>query len=219
MEAFLAGFALSLLIGPSFFALLQTSLERGFRAAFWFANGVFVSDAFLVAVSFLGASRLFVNPSAGKVIGVVGGIFLVLIGIYNFRKKVNLGEERQTSLDAGSGSPGMRFLKGFFMNMTNPGTWIFWFVTVGTVSAKYVNAATGKVIVFRVLLFFLVTLGTVFSMDILKAFVAHKIKKFINARTVRIVNKVVGVLLVLFGLYLMLCSLFPAEFDDLSHVI
>lgn len=107
------------------------------------------------------------------------------------------------------------FFKGFFTNMANPATWIFWFVSVGTISAKYTTEA-GEVVHFRVILFFLMTLGTVFAMDTLKSFVAHRIKKFINARTVGIVNKVVGVLLVLFGIYLLVSSFVPLSLDEVT---
>ena len=83
-----AGLTLSLMLGPAFFTLLQTSLEKGFRHAVRLAFGVFLSDAFLVTISILGASRLFNDPAASRIIGIVGGLSLVLIGIYTFRKKV-----------------------------------------------------------------------------------------------------------------------------------
>lgn len=216
IEGFVAGLTLSLMFGPAFFTLIQTSLERGFRPAFRLAFGIFLSDSLLVAISFLGASRLFSDPAASKIIGVVGGIILVLIGIYTFRKKVQLqkvmenhGEEIRMP------SHWKCFFKGFFTNMANPATWIFWFVSVGTISAKYTTEA-GEVVHFRVILFFLMTLGTVFAMDTLKSFVAHRIKKFINARTVGIVNKVVGVLLVLFGIYLLVSSFVPLSLDEVT---
>ena len=216
IEGFVAGLTLSLMFGPAFFTLIQTSLERGFRPAFRLAFGIFLSDSLLVAISFLGASRLFSDPAASKIIGVVGGIILVLIGIYTFRKKVQLqkvmenhGEEIRMP------SHWKYFFKGFFTNMANPATWIFWFVSVGTISAKYTTEA-GEVVHFRVILFFVMALGTVFAMDTLKSFVAHRIKKFINARTVGIVNKVVGVLLVLFGIYLLVSSFVPLSLDEVT---
>lgn len=217
VEAFIAGITLSLLLGPAFFTLLQTSLERGFRAAFWIAEGVFLSDACLVAISFLGASRLFANPTASKIIGLVGGTLLVLIGLYTFRKKVIIIRPslRTNNKLPETPAPGRYFLKGFFMNMANPGTWLFWFVSVGAITAQY-TTEDGHVVTFRVLLFFLITLSTVFSMDILKSFIANKIKGFINARTVRIINKVVGGLLMLFGLYLLLSSFIPLNIDSVT---
>ncbi|MCM1168871.1 MAG: LysE family translocator [Bacteroides sp.] len=217
-EAFLAGMTLSFMFGPAFFTILQTSLERGFKAAFWIACGIFVCDSLLVLISFLGASRLFTDPSASKVIGVVGGAVLVLMGIYTFRKKVVIKSNIDPSEKLKQSSPGMYFLKGFFMNMANPGTWIFWFVTVGAITAQY-TTDDGHVIGFRVFVFFLVTLCTIFSMDVLKSFVANKIKKVVNERTIKVVNKVVGVVLVLFGAYLLLSSFVPLNIDSVTGAL
>lgn len=219
IEAFLAGLTLSLLIGPAFFTLLQTSLAKGFKPALRFALGIFLSDAFLVSISFLGASRLFTDPSASKVIGVVGGIILMLIGVYTFRKKVQMKPEALPAPDVPIHTPRWRyFFKGFFMNMANPGTWIFWFVSVGTITAQY-TTDEGYVMHYRVIFFFLVTLLTVFSMDTLKAFVAHKIKRLINERTITIVNKVVGVLLFLFGIYLFVSTFIPMSLDSVKGML
>ena len=44
------GLALALMVGPVFFALIQTSLHEGFRAGSFFATGVFISDASLIAL-------------------------------------------------------------------------------------------------------------------------------------------------------------------------
>ncbi len=217
MEAFIAGITLSLLLGPAFFTLLQTSLERGFRMAIWFAFGVFLSDACLVSISFFGASRLFANPTASKIISLIGGAILILVGLYTYRKKVIIIRPslRENSKLPETSSPGPYFLKGFFLNMANPATWLFWLVSVGTITAQY-TTDSGDVVAYRVLLFFLITLGTVFAMDVCKSFIANKIKNAINARTVRIVNKVVGALLVLFGLYLLLGGLLPLSVDNVT---
>ena len=175
---------------------------------------MFLCESLLVLISFLGASRLFTDPSASKVIGIVGGVILVLMGIYTFRKKVviktsNEAERLQPT------SPGMYFLKGFFMNLANPGTWIFWFVTVGAITAQY-TTESGEVVGFRVFVFFLITLCTIFSMDVLKSFIANKIKRVVNERTIKVVNKVVGVVLMLFGLYLLLSSFVPLNIDSVT---
>ena len=92
IEGFVAGLTLSMMFGPAFFTLLQTSLERGFKAAVRLAFGIFLSDTLLVAISFLGASRVFTDPEASKIIGLIGGAILVFIGIYTFRKKVSFQE-------------------------------------------------------------------------------------------------------------------------------
>ncbi|MDE6630002.1 MAG: LysE family translocator [Bacteroidales bacterium] len=214
IESFVAGLTLSMLLGPAFFMLLQTSLDRGFRCAVRFALGVFLSDAFLVTLCILGASQLFNNPSVSKVIGVAGGGLLVLIGFYTFRRKVVLqgissDKARQADQVTQQWPAYWQDLgKGFGMNLANPSVWLFWFVLVGSILAQYTDA-TGHVVRYRVFLFFAVMLGTVFSIDCLKSFVAARLKKIINEKVVSGINKVVGVVLMLFGAYLILTTFVP----------
>lgn len=205
-----------MLLGPAFFMILQTSLEKGFRCAVRFALGVFLSDAFLVTLCILGASQLFNNPSVSKVIGVMGGSLLVLIGLYTFRRRAEL-----RSMPAEKTRRATHVLqklrlppewqdmgKGFVMNLANPSVWLFWFVLVGSILAQYTDA-TGHVVRYRVFLFFALMLGTVFSIDCLKSFVAASLKKIINEKVVSVVNKVVGVVLMVFGAYLILTTFLP----------
>jgi threonine/homoserine/homoserine lactone efflux protein len=44
------GFVLSFLTGPVFFALIKTSIEKGFYAGVSLAGGVLVSDIFYVGI-------------------------------------------------------------------------------------------------------------------------------------------------------------------------
>ena len=158
---------------------------------------------------------MFTDPEASKIIGLIGGAILVFIGIYTFRKKVSFQEVLEKQEEVSTPSHWTHFFNGFFTNMANPATWIFWFVSVGTISAQY-TTESGDVVRFRVILFFMVTLLTVFTMDMFKSFIANRIKKFLNAKTMGKVNKVVGVLLVLFGIYLIVGSFVSFNIDTVS---
>jgi threonine/homoserine/homoserine lactone efflux protein len=196
------GFGLAFLIGPSFFALFQTSLEKGFIAAFRFALGVVLSDLFLVAIAFLGISRLFTFPIAKIIVTMAGGCVLVGYGIYMMAKKVNL-QTKQTHSDGNAQNTGWSYLwRGFTTNMANPGTWFFWIFWVGVITAQYTNEKTVHYI--YVILFFIIALGVNFCFDMLKAYGAHKLQHFITPKNISIINKIVGILLIGFGVYLML---------------
>ncbi|HOV12321.1 MAG TPA: hypothetical protein PLL90_11230, partial [Bacteroidales bacterium] len=47
-------------------------------------------------------------------------------------------------------------------------------------------------------------LGTVFSTDLLKCFVANKLKKLLRPNILSVVNRGLGILLFIFGLYLII---------------
>ena len=81
------------------------------------------------------------------------------------------------------------------MNILNPFVWFFWFSAVAVVAG---NTGGNKA---NTLLFFAVALGSCFAVDLLKAKGAASLKIFFNAKRTNIMNKVVGIALMLFGLY------------------
>ena len=50
---------LAFLIGPVFFTIIQTSIERGFGSGTLVAVGVSLSDAFYITLTYLGIYQLF----------------------------------------------------------------------------------------------------------------------------------------------------------------
>ena len=53
-NGFKLGIVLSFLIGPVFFTIIQTSIERGFRNGVFVAMGVSLSDILYVAICYCG---------------------------------------------------------------------------------------------------------------------------------------------------------------------
>ena len=110
-----AGLALALLIGPAFFALLQTSVKNGFRSGILMATGIFLSDVVCVALAYVGASQFFSNPENKILIGVLGGTILIIFGTYNASQK-----QLQTTSDGKKTmSTHSALLQGFFLNLLN----------------------------------------------------------------------------------------------------
>ena len=85
--------------------------------------------------------------------------------------------------------------KGFVLNILNPFVWIFWFSAVAMVAG---NMGGNKV---STIVFFAVILGTTLFMELLKAWGAAKLKKFLNAERTVMINKIAGALLMLCGAY------------------
>ncbi len=46
------------MVGPLFFAIIQASLERGFRAGFTLASGIWTSDALYILAVYYGVDAL-----------------------------------------------------------------------------------------------------------------------------------------------------------------
>lgn len=199
LEGVILGLTLAIFFGfgPALVALIQTSIHRGLWPAFQLAFGIFLSDAALVALGFIGAVKIF---NEFKVeLGLIGGVILILFGIVTFRRKVQL------QLDAGSNNvktqgPGILtyVFKGFLINFTNPFIWLFW---MGVVVGFTTNYQGDEIMLVS---FFLSALGTVFLFDLLKSFSAFQIKRYIQTHNIVWINRFAGVGLVLFGIYLVL---------------
>jgi len=195
LEGIILGLTLAIMIGPAFFTLLQTSVHRGFRSGAILALGIFLSDLTLVYLSYLGAANILGDKENQLYFGIIGGVVLIGFGIYTFTRKVLPAEMDPETNDRIPG-PLTYLVKGYFLNIANPFLWLFWVGVVVAVSSNYGIRTSGMFIFFGGLL------GTVLVTDLFKCFVAHHIKRFLTAKILTIINRVVGVFLVLFGLLL-----------------
>lgn len=187
------GFVLSFLTGPVFFALIKTSIEKGFYAGVSLAAGVLVSDIFYVALSIYGSSFLALESKYRLQIGIAGSTILFMIGIYYLFKKVKVNYEKTSSKRHNTGY----FIKGFLMCIFNPAILLYWLsVTSGVVSIS------GELDPETIIPFFGSILVTQFSLDVLKAHYANKLRYKIKEKTIARLNRVAGVLILIFALRL-----------------
>ena len=206
--AVVIGIFLSLVVnmGPAFITLVQTSLHRGFRSAAWFATGVILNDAMVISICIMASVQIVMKSSFEAALACIGaGIILLLFGIFTYRKKVKDRQEQDEFIEKRANEVLKKqedkpawfvfFAKGFVLNILNPFVWIFWFSAVAMVAG---NMGGNKV---STIVFFAVILGTTLLMELLKAWGAAKLKRFLNADRTVIINKVAGGLLMLCGAY------------------
>ena len=188
------GLLLAIMLGPVFFALLQTSLHEGFKAGMFLAFGVFLSDAGLITICYTFASFIRAIDTHHKIMSWVGGILFIGFGIYNFFQKIKVKE-----IDDNKKTVHAHFvLKGFLLNLLNPAVLFFWLGVVGLVSVKENYTRMDD------LTFFGSTLLTIFSTDVLKSYVAHRIKNLLRPKVMIWINRSIGIILVGFGVRMIL---------------
>jgi amino acid exporter len=184
------GFVLSFLTGPVFFALIKTSIEKGFYAGVSLAAGVVISDVFYVALTLYGSSFLALENTYRVQIGIAGSSVLFAIGIYYLFKKVKVNYEHTTSKRHNTGY----FLKGFIMCIFNPAILLYWLsVTSGVISIS------GEIDPTEVIPFFGSILITQFSVDVVKAYYANKLRYRIKEKTISNLNRIAGALILIFA--------------------
>lgn len=184
------GLLLAIMLGPVFFTLLQTSLHEGFKAAVHLAVGVLISDASLISICYFFASKLNMLDHYRTTMGWIGGIVMISFGVFNFFRKVKVKE-----VDDNKKTVHAKFmLQGFVLNIINPAVLLFWLGIVSVMSVKENYTRSHE------LMFFGSLLATVFVTDILKSYVANKIKNMLKPNVMLWINRIIGTALVGFGI-------------------
>jgi threonine/homoserine/homoserine lactone efflux protein len=198
IEALLKGITLGLLlsisVGPVLFSVIKQSLNNGHKGGMAFILGVSASDIALVLISNV-FTQLFSSLSSRQVeIGIVGSVFLIVLGIYFlFFKKIQTNTEGKVKLKFGNRHYAKLFLSGFFMNTLNPAVFIFWLTTSTTFISHTIEQ---RIIIFTT------CLAIVFSGDFLKVMLAGKIRNKLTPHNIHIINRVNGIILIGFGIAL-----------------
>jgi amino acid exporter len=192
------GIVLSFLTGPVFFALIKTSIEKGVIAGMSLSAGVVMSDILYIAITLYGSSYVAFENKYQLYIGLTGAAILMAIGIYYLFKKVNFSYEQSISKKYHK-----YFLKGFFMCVFNPAILLYWI----SVSSGFISMG-GKLETGNIVPFFGSILFMQLSMDFVKAYYANKLRYRIKESTVVKMNRIAGVLIILFALRIVYSLIF-----------
>ncbi len=195
ISGILFGLLLSVMIGPVFFSLIQSSVEKGFFAGAIMSLGILFSDAFYVWLTNFSLRSLFSHPRFSFYLGFIGGVIMLAFGVYNFFKPLAKKGIKQVRLSKSLALN--QFLKGVSLNGINPFVLLFW---VGMVSFVSIDRGFDQEQKF---IFFTSLLSTVFITDIGKSYLAHKLRSLVTNRLILILNKIVGIALFMFGVRLL----------------
>lgn len=196
------GIALSLFFsfGATFFSQLQTSIHLGYRRAVPFAFGVSTGDVIVVFLMLTILKDTDILALLHNIyVASIGGAVLIAYGIFTFRSRTrHVGEKDSKVKFRCDDVPRRRyvFLKGFAINFLNPFIWIYWISVVALLSGEL------ELTVSQRYSFFIGLLATTLSLDILKCKLASLLQRVITAKVMNICNKITGLILIAFGVYL-----------------
>lgn len=192
------GLVLTFLTGPVFFALIKTSIEKGFHAGMALALGVVCSDMIFVGAILFGSQYVDVTSNNEKYAGIVGSTVLAAIGIYYIFKKatINYSNTVPTKLHRAG-----YFLKGFVMCIFNPTILFHWTIVIGAASTVYHEGVPHRSL--KIATMFLTILVVQFGMDTTKAFYANKLRDRISVKFVHRLNEIAGAALIIASLVLL----------------
>ena len=196
------GFILSIMIGPVFFVLLETSIRKGVKAAIAFDLGVILNDIIYITIAYFFFAQVEQLKSGddNSVLQIIGGSLFLIYGVFNFFKKVK-GIKINKLGDESHDLKGYLLLglKGFLLNLANPMIVFYWF-SVLTIGAKDSSGPGEGVHLF---VFVAAILITFFSFDLLKIFGAKSLRPLVTNKVLKGLNRIIGLVFIGFGIVLL----------------
>jgi len=133
--AMVVGFSGALTPGPMLTLVISSTAEKGFWTSFFIVVGHALLELLVVAAFFLGLIRYLENPLIARMIGVVGGLFLLYMGVdilvsvarKKFRIDFKSMIEKRT---INARSTGIIIMKGILVSLMNP-YWYIWWISIG----------------------------------------------------------------------------------------
>jgi len=195
------GLVLMISVGPVIFSIIKQSLNNGREGGFSFIAGVWLSDILLIFVSNAFSELVTYMMEYRKFLGVVGSIFLLLMGVfYVFFKKIKFQNPDGGIIKFSRARFFKIFVSGFLLNTLNPNVFLFWLGTATAFASEY--SFNERIIIFSICL----VLNS--TSDIFKVLMAGKLRTRLTLHNISLINKISGTILIGFGIALLVASMF-----------
>lgn len=200
-KGIITGLILSIMVGPVFFVLLETSIRKGIKAAVFFDLGVLFNDILYILIAYFfyqQVSTIMEHEDTSFLQGV-GGVLFVLYGVYYLVWKKVDAQDLDTSFGGKQNTKGyiLLFIKGFLLNLANPMVVFYWF---SVMTIAYGDSSLDRNT--AIIVFVSVIVITFFSIDFLKILGAKKLRPLLDPRRLRFLNKFIGLVFIAFGAFL-----------------
>ncbi len=211
------GILLAFTIGPVFFVLLETSILKGFRAAMIFDLGVVFGDVVFILIAYFSTSTILEKLKDDPGLFIFGGIIMISFGIISFLKdKKDFKKKKEENIDddiVPQKNYLKLFIKGFFLNFINIGVLGFWLGIIIIFGPK-LNMETNRIVIFisTILLTYLLV-------DVLKIQLAKKLKSKLTPYNIYKIKRIISVILMVFGIFLIIQGFFPDQKEKLKDKI
>lgn len=191
MQGLHTGMILQFAIGPVFLFVLNTSIASGWTAGFGASLGVTTADFVYIALSILGAGKLFEKSEIKEKLKVLSAVILVIFGITLMYEGVVY---RQVLTTVVSNNFVSGFIKAFFLTLSSPLTILFW---TSIFTAKTIELSLTK----KELLAFGLGAGTatIVFLTVIVAIVSF-VKGAVPILIIQILNITIGAVIFIYGI-------------------
>ncbi|WP_010294988.1 LysE family translocator [Clostridium senegalense] len=186
------GMLLQLAIGPVCIFILQMASLKGFYIAETGVLGVTIVDGLYIFAAILGIASIIEKRKVKVGLKIFGAIILIIFGLSTVLGQFDINFIPSLSLQ-GAGNSNSVFLKSIILTASNPLTIVFW---AGVFSTKIIEENMKRKDIY---IFGIGALMATLSFLTLVAVVGTFTKVFLPAYVIQILNIIVGVLLIYFG--------------------
>lgn len=187
------GMILQLAVGPMCLMVFNTAKNVGFLVSLTLVLAIALVDAFYIVLASLGISKILDKPKVKKVFKIIGSLVLIVFGINIILNVFNINIIPGLNLKPNSSNI---FIQGLVLTLSNPITIVFW-GSILTTKIIEDNLNKKELAIFSI--------GLVSSTIIFLTFVSVLgtiLSSFIHENITNVLNIVVGILIVFFGVKL-----------------
>jgi len=187
IPAIFLGIVLSFTIGPVFFTILEVSVSKGFKAAVFFNIGVVFSEIVFFAIAYASTSSLLESIQDNPSWKILGGVLLffyagiTLLGMYQDK------EEQEYKVDS---------------TAINFAVLVFWILIVANYGPEF------KETQYKMVVFFFVVVGTYFTIDLGKIYLAQQLKRSLTKQIISKIKIAVNTIILIIGVVLIFKGFF-----------
>lgn len=207
-NALLIGFFMAFMIGPVFFMLIKTSILKGAKAAIALDFGVILGDITFILISYFGSKSLLEKIKDDPRLFFIGGLVMIVYGLITYldnSNKKELTDDADLVKIPESNNYLKLFIKGFLLNCINIGVLAFWLGTILVIGPAF------EMNQHQIFMYFATVIAGYFITDLGKIFLAKQLKNKLTPQVILRIKKTMGIILIIFGIFLMLKGFIPNE--------
>ena len=176
--------------GPDTFIVMRQTLASGFKAGLSSAIGIGFGILIHCSLALYGLSTLILSNPIGSYIPYIASIYLIFLGVQSVSRNITL-EDNKNTLDKRS------LFIGFFTNILNLKAFIFFVSLFSALTLRYTTYEISWLIVYF-------SLATTAWFIFLAYFLSIPSIKKIYTDKVSLINKILGIILIIMGLLVLI---------------
>lgn len=202
------GLLLSLMAGPIFFLLIETSIIRGIKSAVILDLGILSSDIICIYVCLKGSEKIMELIGMHPIINLSGGIIIISYGLYSFFEKKSIIKK-----DIKIGNNIIKlFFKGFILNFFNVSIIFFWTSVIISTETHFNFNPITKENYNKVIIALITIMITYVCVDFIKIYISKKLGNRMNIKNMLILKKIIGMILFVLGSYFLSSTIIKTWF-------